>query len=91
MLRPPLASAHGATAETISDGVTGWLVTPGDARAWADAMERAMALSEDERFAMGKRGRERVKAEFSLDVMCARTLEVYRALLILMKRRLAGR
>lgn len=83
MHRPVLASAHGATAETVRDGMTGWLVKPGDAAAWAQAMKSAMALSDEERFAMGTRGRAHAKANFGLEVMCARTLEVYKALLIL--------
>lgn len=83
MQRPPLAAAHGATVETIEDNVTGWLVPPGNAEAWAEAMKHAMSLTERQRFLMGTEGRKRVKARFSLDVMCDRTLEVYKALLIL--------
>ncbi|MBW8881150.1 MAG: glycosyltransferase family 4 protein [Asticcacaulis sp.] len=83
MHRPPLAAAHGATVETVIPGKTGWLVKPGDADAWAEAMKTAINLPEAERFAMGEAGRAHVKAHFSLDVMCARTLDVYRALLIL--------
>ena len=83
MLRPPLAAAHGATAETVIPGETGWLVTPGDAEAWALAMKTAIELPEADRFAMGTSGRARVRDQFSLDVMCARTLDVYKALLIL--------
>ena len=91
MQRPPLAAAHGATAETIVDGVTGWLVPPGDAAAWAQAMKVAMTTDDRARFAMGRAGHDRVRDQFSLDVMCARTLDVYRALLILTERRRAGR
>ncbi len=86
MQRPPLASAHGATIETVINGETGWLVPPGDARAWAEAMKTAMALKERTRFEMGKRGRARVKELFSLESMCGQTLDVYRALLILNER-----
>ncbi len=90
MQRPVLAAAHGATAETVIDGVTGWLVAPGDAAAWADAMRQAMGLDAARRFTMGARGRDNVRARFALDVMCARTLDVYRALLILTERRRLG-
>jgi glycosyltransferase involved in cell wall biosynthesis len=83
MQRPPLAASHGATVETIEDGVTGWLVPPGNAEAWAEAMKHAMTLTERQRFVMGTAGRKRVKDRFSLDVMCDRTLEVYKAMLIL--------
>jgi glycosyltransferase involved in cell wall biosynthesis len=83
MHRPPLAAAHGATVETVLPGETGWLVTPGDADAWADAIKTAIDLPEADRFLMGVKGRAHVRELFSLDVMCARTLDVYRALLIL--------
>lgn len=83
MHRPPLAAAHGATVETVLPNETGWLVAPGDADAWAAAMAAAIALPEADRFRMGVRGRAHVRELFSLDVMCARTLDVYRALLIL--------
>ncbi|ESQ90072.1 glycosyl transferase family 1 [Asticcacaulis sp. AC460] len=91
MQRPPLAADHGATVETVVDGVTGWLVKPGDAAAWAEAMKTAMALSDEQRFEMGVAGRARVKERFSLDVMCERTLDVYRALLILTSRKYNSR
>ena len=82
MQRPPLAADHGATVETVVPGETGWLVAPGDADAWAGAMRAAMDLDPETRFAMGAAGRARVKALFSLDAMCARTLDVYRRLLM---------
>ncbi|MGA9659620.1 MAG: glycosyltransferase family 4 protein [Asticcacaulis sp.] len=82
MQRPPLAAAHGATVETVLPGDTGWLITPCDAQAWADALKVAIHMPETERFAMGKRGRAHVKALFGLPLMCERTLDVYRSLLI---------
>ncbi|MDI7773847.1 glycosyltransferase family 4 protein [Asticcacaulis sp. EMRT-3] len=82
MQRPPLAAAHGATVETVVPGETGWLVRPGDAQAWAEAMREAMSLTPEQRFEMGLAGRARVKALFSLETMCARTLDVYRSLLM---------
>ncbi len=81
MQRPPLASDHGATVETVLPGETGWLVKPGDAHAWADAMKIAIALPEHDRFEMGHLGREYVLEQYSLPLMCERTLDVYRALL----------
>lgn len=81
MQRPPLAADHGATVETVLPGETGWLVKPGDAHAWADAMKIAIALPEHDRFEMGHLGREYVLEQYSLPLMCERTLDVYRALL----------
>ena len=81
MQRPPLASNHGATVETVIPGETGWLVAHGEPQAWADALQTAMAIPQTIRADMGQKGRARVKALFSLEVMCARTLDVYRTLL----------
>ena len=81
MQRPPLAADHGATVEIVLPGETGWLVKPGDAHAWADAMKLAIALPEHDRFEMGHLGREYVLEQYSLPLMCERTLDVYRALL----------
>ncbi|MDV6330498.1 glycosyltransferase family 4 protein [Asticcacaulis sp. 201] len=83
MQRPPLAAAHGATVETVLPGETGWLVKPGDAQAWADAMKAAIQMPEADRFEMGRRARAHVRDQYSLPLMCERTLDVYRALLIL--------
>ena len=49
MGRPVIASSHGGTVETVADGETGWLVSPGDATAWAEAMLRAIDIGPDER------------------------------------------
>jgi len=81
MQRPPLAADHGATAETVIPEDTGWLVKPGDPHAWAEAMKAAITLPEHHRFEMGHQGREHVSEQYSLPLMCERTLDVYRSLL----------
>ena len=77
MGRPVLAADHGATRETVADGQTGWLVTPGDVGAWAKALARAMALTPGQRQAIGQAGAERARRLYSVDAMCEATLEVY--------------
>jgi glycosyltransferase involved in cell wall biosynthesis len=82
MGRPVVASRLGAQTETILDGVTGFLFPPGDAKALAQGIARALALPAAERDTMAKTGRERVLRIYSVDAMCAATLAVYRQVLL---------
>lgn len=80
MKRIIIASDHGGAEETVNIGSnsrTGWRVKPGDTGELADALETALALPADEKQALGERGRENAKT-FSVEVMVADTLEVYR-------------
>lgn len=77
MGRPVLAADHGATRETVADGQTGWLVPPGDVGAWAKALARAMALTPQQRHAIGQAGAERARRLYSVGAMCDATLDVY--------------
>jgi glycosyltransferase involved in cell wall biosynthesis len=77
MGRPILAADHGATRETVVDGQTGWLVPPGDADAWADALEQALAAGPQGWARMGLEGRTRARELFSVEAMTAATLEAY--------------
>ncbi len=81
MGRPPIATAHGGAAETVIDGETGWLVPPGDAEALAGALERALALGQAAREALAGRAIAHVREHFGRDLMCARTIALYRELL----------
>ena len=81
MGRPVLAADHGAARDTVADGETGWLVSPGDADAWAAAIARAAAQTPAERAAMGAAAMERARLLYSVDAMCAATLKVYARLM----------
>ena len=81
MGRPVIASDCGAQSETVVHGVTGWLVPPGDARAWADAMVRAMDLGPGKRLEMGEAGMSRARQLYRNEAMCAATLAVYERVL----------
>lgn len=74
---PVIASDHGATRETIVPGETGWRVAPSDAKAWADALQAAIALGPEGRRRMGRAAAARSRALYSVEAMCAATLEVY--------------
>jgi glycosyltransferase involved in cell wall biosynthesis len=81
MGRPVIAADHGASRETVLPGETGWLTPPGDPRALAYALDRFLALSGASRDIMAARAIEHVRANFSKDTMCAKTLDVYREVL----------
>jgi glycosyltransferase involved in cell wall biosynthesis len=77
MGRPVIASNHGGTTETVSDGISGWLVPPGDPDAWAAAMVRAIDLGPGKRAEMGQAGMNRTRQLYRVDAMCAATLAAY--------------
>ncbi len=77
MGRPVIASSHGGTVETVADGVSGWLVPPGDAPAWAAAMVRAIDLGPGRRLEMGQVGMNRTRQLYRVEAMCAATLAAY--------------
>ncbi len=74
---PVIASDHGATRETIVPGETGWRIAPADAKAWADALQAAIALGPEGRRRMGRAAAARSRALYSVEAMCAATLKVY--------------
>jgi glycosyltransferase involved in cell wall biosynthesis len=77
MGRPVVACSHGPTAEIILPGVTGWMFTASDPVSLADALERALSLSRDERTRLAAMAAERARKLFNKDEMCAKTLKVY--------------
>lgn len=58
------------------DGVTGLTVPPGDVPALAEALQTLVA-DDSLRVRLGAQARERARAEFTIDRMVDRTLEVY--------------
>jgi glycosyltransferase involved in cell wall biosynthesis len=81
MGRPVIASNNGGMTETVLDGTTGWLVEPGDAEAWANAMARSMDLGPGKRLEMGHAGMNRARQLYRVDLMCEATLAVYERVL----------
>lgn len=77
MGRPVVACSHGPTAEIIVPGVTGWMFTASDPVSLADALERALSLSREERAHVAKLASDRARTLFNKDEMCAKTLAVY--------------
>jgi glycosyltransferase involved in cell wall biosynthesis len=77
--RPVVATAVGGVAEMISDGVTGFLVPPGDASALAHVLDR-LAASAGMRARLGEAAREFARREFSPERAVGRYLDLYRKL-----------
>lgn len=78
---PVIASNLGGYTETVLEGETGFLVPPGAAQALAGAIERAMDLGAEKRAEMGRKGRARVRAQYSKAALQTATLAVYQRLL----------
>lgn len=76
--RPVLTSNHGGCPETIVDGVTGVLVEPTSVPAIAAGIERVFSLSQQDRDAMGSRGRQHVVKSFSHAMLERRLGELLR-------------
>ncbi len=73
---PVVATNVGGNPEVVQHGVTGLLVPPQDSRALADALLQVLSDPEA-RQAMGRKGRERVEAHFSLSAMARHYGQIY--------------
>jgi sugar transferase (PEP-CTERM/EpsH1 system associated) len=76
---PVVATDVGGNAELVQHGVTGFIVSPGDAQALAEGLHRAAA--DAARQGWGRAGREEVERRFSLEAMVAAYRGVYDSLL----------
>lgn len=61
---PVIATAHGGAPEMVQEGLTGFLVPPGDAAALADRILRLVEQPQ-QRASMGLRGQERQQSRFT--------------------------
>jgi UDP-glucose:(heptosyl)LPS alpha-1,3-glucosyltransferase len=78
----PAVVSHAANRDSIvADGVTGYEVATLDHRGLAEAIGTIIELSDDERRAMGERGRERVTQRFHPDRITAEMVTLYDSLL----------
>jgi glycosyltransferase involved in cell wall biosynthesis len=83
---PVVATAVDGTPEVVDDGVSGYLVQPGDAGALADRII-AMLADDNRRREMGQRGRERVHREFTFAVQAEQYLQLFNELSAKRKRK----
>src|SRR5262245_38928338 len=66
MGRPVVAEDGGGAAESPLPGVTGWLASPGDAAALADALQAALSLSVERRAELARRAQDHVRNRYNL-------------------------
>jgi glycosyltransferase involved in cell wall biosynthesis len=81
MGRIVIGTNHGGACETIMDGVTGFLVPPGDDVVLAQAIERVLDMDDASRASMGIRAIEHIHTHFTRDHMVAQTIDVYNEIL----------
>ena len=79
--RPVIATDHGGPRETVIEGETGWRIPPGDPQALAEAIRHALDMTPEARQKMAERGIKNARENFTKDLMCSRTLEVYNEVL----------
>lgn len=77
--KPVVASSVGGTYAVVRDGENGFLVPSAKPQALAEGI-RKLIEDDDLRVQMGKRGREIVEDEFSLDVMITNMLQIYNSI-----------
>ncbi|MEE4012966.1 glycosyltransferase family 4 protein [Roseibium sp. FZY0029] len=85
---PVIVSDLGAVPETVlappdtsENERTGWRVAPGDPRALADSIIQVLSQDDEEKKQVADRALAHVRKNFSVETMCARTLDVYAGLL----------
>jgi len=81
MGRPVIATNHGGSRETIIDGETGWLVEPNNVEEFAMAINEALFLNQRERAMLATRAMNHAMKNFTNEIMCSKTLDVYAELL----------
>ena len=77
---PVAGSRAGGIPDVVADGETGLLAMPGDEASLAEALDR-LAGDPETAWRWGERGRERVRAEFTVDKMVEGTLAVFEKVL----------
>jgi glycosyltransferase involved in cell wall biosynthesis len=76
-----VATKIGGALETVIDEETGFLIEPFDTEAMAKAIDKILEMPKEEIDKFGLAGRKNVEDNFSNDLMCQKTIEVYKKLL----------
>lgn len=75
-----IASDIGGSLDTVIDGVTGKLFKSNDAQSLADALDWALDLPMTEIKKISAAGMKNVREHFTKQIMCDKTIEVYKEL-----------
>ena len=78
---PVIASRLGAPQDTILEGVTGWLHSPGNAPDLAVKIKEVLALPSKERQRVGDIAKQRVKEKYDATLLFAKTIKIYEDLI----------
>jgi glycosyltransferase involved in cell wall biosynthesis len=76
-----VATKIGGALETVIEEQTGFLVEPFDTQNLADVIDKILTMPKEEIEKIGCAGRKNVEDNFSNDLMCQKTIEVYKKLL----------
>ncbi len=73
--RPIIATDRSGCRETVNDGVTGYVIPIKDSTALINALEKFLALTYQQRVAMGLAGRAKMEREFDRQIVVEKYLE----------------
>lgn len=77
MSRPVVCDAAGGAVEGMLPGETGWVAASNRPAELAHALDQALNITVDERALLSHRAQQHVRASFSVETMCRRTLALY--------------
>jgi glycosyltransferase involved in cell wall biosynthesis len=77
----PVVSRVSGADDLIEEGVSGFLVSPGDETTLATRLSEALSMTSDRRHATGEAARAAIRARFSLEKVVERHLTLYRKLI----------
>ena len=80
-----IASNIGGSLDNLIDGKTGRLFVSNDAQSLADAIDWALDLPEEEKKKISEAAVKNVKDNFTKEIMCDKTIKVYKELMALDK------
>jgi glycosyltransferase involved in cell wall biosynthesis len=77
----PVVSRVSGADDLIEEGVSGFLVSPGDETTLARRLSEALSMTSDRRHATGEAARAAIRARFSLEKVVERHLTLFRKLI----------